>query len=301
MNKRDSGTKTIRNSRKYPFGFCHSIQAHPQNYRYPSHQLSCNMSADRRVMFVGEDSDLWPELLRCSTHENWRMTFAHAAEEALAALDEQDFDAVVANLTLPKITGTDFLQEIRERKPAVWRFLRAKPGAAHEIKGWAGAADQLLEIPLPIETIQARLETAFNKGFWRPTPTAQSLLAGCPTLPTPPRLYHRMLEMIASPNISLEKIGGVIEEDPAMAAKVLRLVNSAAVGLQMNVTRASEAVMYLGLETTKAMILIAHTMTSFKAVERVKYPMDKLVKHSFTTARYARWIARVECPRGQTP
>jgi CBS domain-containing protein len=73
-----------------------------------------------------------------------------------------------------------------------------------------------------------------------------------------------MLEMIASPNISLEKIGAVIEEDPAMAAKVLRLVNSAAIGLQMNVTRASEAVTYLGLETTKAMILIAHTMTSFK-------------------------------------
>jgi putative nucleotidyltransferase with HDIG domain len=252
-------------------------------------------------MFVGEDSELWPELLRCSTRENWRMTFAHAAEEAMAALDEQDFDAVVCNLTLPKQTGTDFLHELRERKPQVWRFLRAKPGASHDVKGWAGAADQLLEIPLGADAIQTRLEQAFNKGFWRPTAIAQSLLAGCPILPTPPKLYHRMLEMIASPNISLEKIGGVIEEDPAMAAKILRLVNSAAFGLQINVTRASDAVMYLGLETTKAMILIAHTMSSFNAVERVKFPMEKLIKHSFTTARYARWIARVECPRGQTP
>jgi putative nucleotidyltransferase with HDIG domain len=259
------------------------------------------MSEDRRVMFVGEDSELWPELLRCSTHENWRMTFAHAAEEALAALDEQDFDAVVCNLALPKITGTDFLHEIRERKPNVWRFLRSKPGAAHEIKGWAGAADQLLEIPLAADAIQNRLEQAFNKGFWRPSAICQSLLAGCPVLPTPPKLYHRMLEMIASPNISLEKIGGVIEEDPAMAAKILRLANSAVFALHMNVTRASEAVMYLGLETTKAMILIAHTMSSFHAVERAKFPMEKLIKHSFTTARYARWIARVECPRGQAP
>jgi putative nucleotidyltransferase with HDIG domain len=259
------------------------------------------MSDDRRVMFVGEDSELWPELLRCSTRENWRMTFAHAAEEALAALDEQDFDAVVSNLSLNKMSGTDFLHEIRERKPAVWRFLRAKPGATHDIKGWAGAADQLIEVPLAAEAIQNRLEQAFNKGFWRPSSVAQSLLAGCPVLPTPPRLYHRMMEMIASPNVSLEKIGAVIEEDPAMAAKVLRLVNSAVFALRMNVTRASEAVMYLGLETTKAMILIAHTMSAFSAVERVNFPMEKLLKHVFTTARYARWISRVECPRGQTP
>ena len=29
--------------------------------------------------------------------------------------------------------------------------------------------------------------------------------------------------------------------------------------------------------------------------------MDQLVRHSVTTARYARWISQIECPRGQTP
>jgi putative nucleotidyltransferase with HDIG domain len=258
------------------------------------------MSGDKRVMFVGEDPALWPDLLRCSTRENWRMMFARSGDEALVALDEQDFDAVVSNLDLTGMTGTELLHEVRERRPKVWRFLRAEPQAAHETAHWAGAADQMLEAPLGAEGIQTRLSQAFRNGFWRPSSVAQTLLSTCPMLPSPPKMYHRMLEMIASPNVSLEKIGALIEEDPAMAAKILKLVNSAVFGLQMNVTRAGEAVMYLGLETTKAMILMAHTVASFNEVERVRYPIDKLLKHSFTTARYARWIARAEAPRGQT-
>jgi putative nucleotidyltransferase with HDIG domain len=228
------------------------------------------------------------------------MMFARTSEEALVALDEVELDAVVSNLSISGMTGTELLHEVRERRPTVWRFLRAEPREAHETAHWAGAADQMIEAPSGAEAIQSRLSQAFKNGFWRPSNVAQDLLATCPQLPSPPKMYHRMLQMIASPNVSLEKIGALIEEDPAMSAKILRLVNSAIFALQLNVTRASEAVMYLGLETTKAMILMAHTVSSFGAVERARFPIDRLLKHSFVTARFARWIARVEMPRGQT-
>src|SRR6185436_8093064 len=119
--------------------------------------------------------------------------FARTANEALVALDEQDFDAVVTNLDVSGMTGTELLQEIRERKPNVWRFLRAEPQAAHETAHWAGAADQLIETPLDAQAIQTRLAQAFDKGFWRPHPVAQNLLHSCPLLPSPPKMYHRML------------------------------------------------------------------------------------------------------------
>src|SRR4051812_16982321 len=111
----------------------------------------CCMSEDRRVMFVGEDQELWPELLRCSTRENWRMTFAHAGDEALVALDEQEYDAVVSNLSLRGMSGADLLHEVRERRPGIWRFLRAQSKNAQDFPGWAGAADQLIEAPLGAE------------------------------------------------------------------------------------------------------------------------------------------------------
>ena len=251
-------------------------------------------------MFVGEDQELWPDLLRCSSPQRWRITFAHTADEALVALDEQGFDAVVTNLSLRGMSGPEFLHEVRQRRPEVWRFLRAEAKTTHEAHGWAGAAHQLIENPSDAEAIQTRLIKAFRSEYWMPNPIAQSLLTNCPILPSPPKLYHRILGALASSGASLEKIGELIEQDPPMSAKILKLVNSAIFSLQMDVTRASEAVMYLGLETTKAMVLLAHTVSSFPAAERVEFSIDQLVRHSVTTARYARWISQIECPRGQT-
>src|SRR5438128_2288059 len=109
------------------------------------------MSESRRVMFVGEDQELWPDLLKCSAQENWRMTFAHAADEALVALDEQEFDAVVSNVQLRGMNGAELLHEVRHRRPEIWRFLRGEPQIIHETKGWAGAAHQFIDAPCGAE------------------------------------------------------------------------------------------------------------------------------------------------------
>lgn len=258
------------------------------------------MSESRRVMFVGEDQELWPELLKCAAKENWRMTFAHAGDEALVAMDEQEFDAVVSNLKLRGMSGADLLQEVRQRKPDVWRFLRCEPRSAHEARGWAGAAHQFIPTR-DAAAIETRLAQAFRKEVWMPGPVAENLLITCPFLPSPPKVYYRILETMAAPNASLEKIGELLEQDPAMSAKLLKLVNSAVFALQLEVSRPGDAVMYLGMETTKAMILMAHTTSTFQAMERSEFPMEHVMAHSFMTARYARWIAQHECPRGLTP
>lgn len=260
------------------------------------------MDANYKVMFVGEDAELWPGLLRASSSNRWRMTFAHGGDEALAALDAEDFDGVVTNLRLPGVMdGTEFLHEVRHRRPGVWRFLRAEGRQANESRCWMGAAHQLLSPPLDATGIEARLTRAFRHEVWRPRSEAQDLLAKCPKLPSPPAMYYRMLDLLASPNASLESVGMLIEQDPVASAKILRLVNSAVFALQLEVTLPSDAVAYLGIETTKALMLLAHTVGDFSATERVGVRAEQLLRHGVLTARYARWIANLECPRGQTP
>jgi putative nucleotidyltransferase with HDIG domain len=258
------------------------------------------MMQSPRVMFVGEDHELWPELLRSPDRENWRFTFAHGADEALVALDEQDYDAVVANLKLPGISGAELLQEIRSRRPDIWRFLRAQPDEVANCSGWAGAAHQVIDLPVGVEDIQTRLNLAFTNQVWKPSPVAETLLSTCPLLPSPPKLYYKMVDLLSSPTASLERIGELIEQDAPMAAKMLQLVNSAIFALQLKVNRASDAVLYLGVETTKAVVLMAHTVSSFQSIKRIALPAEKILAHSFHVAKYARWIAQQECPRGQT-
>ncbi len=252
----------------------------------------------RRVMFVGEDQEIWPDLLKSSARENWRMTFAHAGDEALVALDEQEFDAVITDLSLRGMTGPELLHEVRQRRPEIWRFLRGRPQVAHESTGWAGAAHQFIE-GSGAEEIESRLAQAFRREFWMPGPVAENLLATCPLLPSPPQVFYQILDALSSPSATLEQIGDIIERDPPMSAKILKLVNSAVFSLQVDVTRPSEAVMYLGMETTKAMVLMAHTVSSFQKVERAEFSFEQLLRHSYSTARRARWITQLECPRGK--
>lgn len=260
------------------------------------------MDANYKVMFVGEDTALWPDLLRASSKNRWGMTFAHGGDEALAALDDENFDGVVTNLRLPGVMdGTEFLHEVRHRRPGVWRFLRAEGRQANESRCWMGAAHQLISPPSDATAIEARLTRAFRHEVWRPRSEAQDLLAKCPKLPSPPAMYYRMLDLLASPNASLDSVGMMIEQDPVASAKILRIVNSAVFALQLEVNLPSEAVAYLGIETTKALLLLAHTVGDFAATEKVGVRAEHLLRHGVLTARYARWIANLECPRGQTP
>ena len=86
----------------------------------------------------------------------------------------------------------------------------------------------------------------------------------------------------------------MVAQDPVLSAKLLQVVNSAVFGLQMQVVSASEAVMYLGMETTKALVLLAHTFSYFDKVRTAEFSVEKLWKHSVASGKLAEQIARAE-------
>jgi HD-like signal output (HDOD) protein len=72
------------------------------------------------------------------------------------------------------------------------------------------------------------------------------------------------------------------------------LANSAAFGLQLQVTTPTEAVGYLGIETTKSLILLAHTFSYFDGLLTSAFSINGLWAHSCGTARCAQCIAECE-------
>ena len=76
-----------------------------------------------------------------------------------------------------------------------------------------------------------------------------------PNLPTLPVVAMRVLDLTARPNVSLREIAGVIENDPAIAAKVIRTVNSSFYGLTNRCGSIQQALAFLGLQTVKALVL----------------------------------------------
>jgi diguanylate cyclase (GGDEF)-like protein len=80
-------------------------------------------------------------------------------------------------------------------------------------------------------------------------------ILSCPSLPTLPVVALRVLELTAKRDVSLRELASVIENDPAIATKVLRTVNSSYYSLSRRCGSIQQALAFLGLQTVKALVL----------------------------------------------
>jgi HD-like signal output (HDOD) protein len=77
----------------------------------------------------------------------------------------------------------------------------------------------------------------------------------CPTLPTLPRVAIEVLKMAEDPKIALPEMARMISQDPALAAKTLRTVNSSFYGLSNTISGVDHALVVLGLDGIKTIVL----------------------------------------------
>jgi HD-like signal output (HDOD) protein len=83
-------------------------------------------------------------------------------------------------------------------------------------------------------------------------------------LPTPPIVFHQIQQVISDPNSSAGQVAAVLAEDPAMSVKVLKLTNSAFYGLTREIESVKHAVLIVGMEAVKNLVLSASVLDMFK-------------------------------------
>jgi len=82
-------------------------------------------------------------------------------------------------------------------------------------------------------------------------------------LPTLPHILIKLIRACSDENISLEEISSIIEKDPSLSGKILRLVNSVYYGLPRKVSTIKQAVGFLGTNTTKNTAISASVLRAF--------------------------------------
>lgn len=106
------------------------------------------------------------------------------------------------------------------------------------------------------------------------------------TLPTIPGVLKKLLKILDSPSVSLSDISQFISNDPALAAKVLRMVNSPIYGFPGRISSVTQAVILLGINVVKGLLL------GVSVFELMQKAMVGLWEHSFGCAITARLIAK---------
>ena len=82
-----------------------------------------------------------------------------------------------------------------------------------------------------------------------------SKLAADPRLPTLPAIAMRVIRKASQPDCTLSEIATLVSQDPALCARVLKLVNSAFYNLPRAIASIDRSLHLLGLRRVRSLIL----------------------------------------------
>jgi len=99
-----------------------------------------------------------------------------------------------------------------------------------------------------------------------------------------------MLRLTAQEDVPINKVQQVLRTDVAFSAEVLRLANSALIGLRTAVSSVEQAVVLLGLERLKALSMTI-AMRDFVSTPKSNSTMQACWKYNLVTAIICEWLA----------
>jgi HD-like signal output (HDOD) protein len=226
--------------------------------------------------------------------QEWEFKFASDRQSAFQALLISPYEAVVTDGPWKKGDEPDFFKDLAARCPQIVRVrLFDSPQKTAPISGDA-LADQCLPKPCRAVSLLCAIRRGKLLRQWRAEPAISRLLPRIRKVPSVPSLYFRLVQMLEAGDGQLEEVGSIMKEDFAMTAKLLQLVNSPFFGLKRTITNPSEAVTYLGLVQSKALVLLAQVFSKYSAEKTSRLSMDQLWRHSTVTAKLARAIIEAE-------
>ncbi len=244
----------------------------------------------KRVLFVDDDAsvlDAFKNILRKRRNE-WDMVFVVGGIAALAELEKGPFDVVVTDMRMPGMDGAALLTRVRDTYPATARIVLSGHADRDAIVRALPVTHQFLNKPCDAATLRDVVERTCNLQALLQNDVTRSVTGKLNHLPSPPATYLRLTEAMADPNVSSKAIGAIVEEDPAMSAKILQLVNSAYFGLSRSATSVAQAVTYLGMELLRALTLSAHVFSSGEDAGLSRATLDDIQRSSLATATVAK-------------
>ncbi len=120
---------------------------------------------------------------------------------------------------------------------------------------------------------------------------ARKLAAAVDGMPAFPKSVEKILELTRDPNCTPKDLVQVIDKDPVVTVKILKVVNSAYYSLPKQITSISHAVVYLGFNTIKNLALSIAAIGMLPKDNAAGFDGQQYLLHSLATAGIAKRIA----------
>jgi putative nucleotidyltransferase with HDIG domain len=125
----------------------------------------------------------------------------------------------------------------------------------------------------------------------------KQISAGIEEIPPMPQVVMKAQQLLADPDSSAKELAALLETDPSIAAKVLKMANSAFYGLRGNVNSIQHAAMVLGYRNLGEIISAAGIQKSLeKKLPGYGLDSEDLWRHSLSVAMGSKIIASRKNP-----
>jgi len=252
----------------------------------------------KKILFVDDEPEILSGLrnLLRRRRRQWQMSFALGGAEALSRLAEDRFDVVVSDMMMPQIDGVAVLTEVQKRHPDTTRIVLSGYSDQNTALRATTVAHQFLSKPCDADTLANVIQRACDLQDLVGDEAIRKIVGQIDKLPVLPRIYSELTHALSQGGASSKQVATILQQDMAVCAKLLQMVNSSFFRLARKVTSIEEAVTYLGTETVRSLTLAAKIFdASLTNIEIKGLSVQALQEHALHIANLCKRIA----PRGK--
>ena len=118
----------------------------------------------------------------------------------------------------------------------------------------------------------------------------KALVGNAQQLPNIPKVVQELIESFGDDDINTDAIAKKLASDQVLTAKVLRMANSARYGGNRKIGSVNDAVVVLGFNALRTLVLASGLTSAFKPPEG--FDIKQFWRNSFTCAALCKWLAK---------
>ena len=248
----------------------------------------------KRILFVDDEPRILEGLqnLLRRQRSKWAMSFVTSGAEALEVLEREPFDIVISDMRMPGMDGATLLQHVKDRYPHAARIVLSGYMESASAMRSVSVAHQFLTKPTTAEVVERIIQRTSRIQRTLDDKSLASIVGRIDELPSLPRLYRELTRVLEDEDCGTREVSAVIEQDPAMSAKLLQLVNSGFFGLGRRVTSIAAAATYVGVNTLKTLVMSLEVFKPRHSGGMGGVSLDELRRHSLAVSKLAARISK---------
>lgn len=241
---------------------------------------------EKTVVFVDDEEFILRSLKRLFKREGYRTVFFDSAKDVITFLEDNPVDLVVSDIRMPDMDGYNLLSYIKDRYPLILRVALSGYTESKLIYNLIEKNIAKLFIFKPWDSMELKKTIEHILGFETVLKKQEvlGLINNLDSLPVLPEVYVKVNDLVDT-DADIKTISNVIEQDQAIAGKILKLANSAFYGRKTG--DLNEAIMGIGLNNIKNIILGNAIFTGPAHIQRM---MEETWEHSVRTNKYVHLI-----------